>query len=147
MKSFYSHNILIIILVLNVICLVNGKVIPELNPKKEERKKISFTCFSKCDGQGLLCESVATKFDEKSVCLHNRLRCIWRCNDNDDKKTETEMSKKTIRKLGRYYTIEENISINREWSGKLTRDGLYHCVLYLSFDRIIKIFTKLISQA
>ena len=78
------------------------------------------TCQMDCDGQGRLCESIASSVGEKMVCLKNRMQCIAQCSGSELKrilqkrkeKEEKEKEKKTIRKLDSHiYTIEELIKI------------------------------------
>eukprot|EP00111_Clytia_hemisphaerica_P000674 TCONS_00001992-protein len=73
------------------------------------------SCQMECDGQGRLCESIATNISEKMVCLKNRMQCVSRCANKDLRKTLKKIAdkaeKKTIRRLGNshVYTIEEDI--------------------------------------
>ena len=78
------------------------------------------TCQMDCDGQGRLCETIASNVSEKMVCLKNRMQCVAACTNKDlsnvlkkiqKKKEQVETKKQTIKKLGNshIYTIEEEI--------------------------------------
>lgn len=83
------------------------------------------TCQMDCDGQGRLCETIASNVSEKMVCLKNRMQCMNTCTSKDlskvlkkieeKKQKKLEKAKKekkqTIKNLGNshIYTIEEEI--------------------------------------
>jgi len=91
----------------------------ELEATKPSAKSMH-TCQMDCDGQGRLCETIASSVSEKMLCLKNRMQCVARCSGKDlkrilQKKKEKEeklKKKETIRKIDSHiYTIEELIKI------------------------------------
>ena len=97
---------------------------PEDQNESSSNEAIStHTCQMECDGQGRLCETIASNVSEKMVCLKNRMQCMGTCSNKDlskvlkkiedkkQKKLEKAKKKQTIKNLGNshIYTIEEEI--------------------------------------